>query len=1258
MAGHCRIRVIEGRQLCPMDALGSADSYIKVIFNDQTRETRTSFRSLNPKWDQSPEHNNWTFMHQKKVNTITLEAYDYDAVGKDNFMGAGFLQLGTPGKASSGTDWVHLQPLPGDEETAAMWRKYGTLGEVKVEYSYSYYPLSRYFASEHLIGQLSGVVDGSKPAKRKDGLPDAGKMRQNLSRLSEHAWWILALLRAMSETLFGYRMVAIQKPVKSKNDKAKGTPNEAAPAVQFAFETETWGVELVDEYRAIVFCLATVLLLLPLTQLPFSEQLSKACLPCTILAAYRKCKEAARVQADYQTLAPDDNPFLFLQSNLCFEALYGADCKTVERKAREMKNTVLSGVGSAVAGGMAKTAMTSRKVAVGGINALINEPMARIADSPLGGGRSRAKSEMTVKAAAQGKQKTTSTMDPVSSNDASLTTVSPNRPPLDNNYAITASMVHAAPYVGWVSDFLQNATAVLFWIHQKPAVTLCQHLIVASALFLTFGLSGARVLFWLLFCHVFFMNRLYYTDRALHSKLTAVLDLHGLGVTVWNCVRGLDRVDDGGNDEAAAKASVTAFDPELPPGLHVLVDYEEEAPQGKWVLRQQEAVVVMSDSLPGGCVVVDWGDNSPRFVTKKASVSHIPWYHDAQIDIQSSSQPPTIEPKRESPNFSRGDSVVVSVETDRTGQWIREELVGTVVSSPSSAGRPSHFIISWGDGSPTYRAPAATVSIRHPRASAYHQSKQSADEGTVEAKKSSRSPAEAEACLGRDDHRSDEVSMHNGRGVPVPLNYESRRVPSGHAQASLENPKKLCKGDIVEVSYELKTDMGWVLASEKAKVCSNTHDGNAGDACVVEWLENATSAPERFECPTKFCKLVDLGDCNHTAPPAPTTALSVSAQRSLLPPSSETKHRAGLAEGDVVTVTFEAELAGGGWEKRTDVGTVRKLIAAHESPSGTPSAEVSWNNGEPERYVTPLRLVKRMAPTEWEIVTKVPEHALKQRPTLHVGDVVEVAYEYEVDDKWVSTSDEALVRSVKGEQPEEECGVEWLDNVTSTVEQYVCPAKCCRLLVSRELAEEFVLLRAQRQEEAASDTHRAPAKAMPYTDVAIAPAPGLGRFSVSESVHVAVEREARKADGTVVTQIGSGKIYAITQNYALIDWQDGSELYQAPWDSVSKRELTPSVAALHPHAGQSPALKSESADEAPTVVLRPKPGKKSGRKLKVGDRCLVMVDGPNGTSARKADAMYHPGRLVQKMKNSATVVLDAEIGIRVAPLARISSLDG
>ncbi|XP_071371146.1 rasGAP-activating-like protein 1 [Centroberyx affinis] len=122
-----RCQVIEARDLAPRDISGTSDPFARVIFNNHSAETSIIKKTRFPHWGETleleldPEE-------LSEEGTITLEVWDWDMVGKNDFLGKMEIPFACLHKTPLLEGWFRLLPLGNHEVDAG-----GKLGALRLK---------------------------------------------------------------------------------------------------------------------------------------------------------------------------------------------------------------------------------------------------------------------------------------------------------------------------------------------------------------------------------------------------------------------------------------------------------------------------------------------------------------------------------------------------------------------------------------------------------------------------------------------------------------------------------------------------------------------------------------------------------------------------------------------------------------------------------------------------------------------------------------------------------------------------------------------------------------------------------------------------------------------------------------------------------------------------------------------------------------------------------------------------------------------
>eukprot|EP01059_Diplonema_ambulator_P002998 TRINITY_DN1265_c0_g1_i11.p1 TRINITY_DN1265_c0_g1~~TRINITY_DN1265_c0_g1_i11.p1 ORF type:complete len:924 (+),score=217.59 TRINITY_DN1265_c0_g1_i11:73-2844(+) len=843
MSGSLRIRILEGRQMVPMDSTGTSDPFVKVKFEGETKETRVCHRTLNPKWDSET----FVFLHRNPVNTVKFEVYDHDTLGANDFMGMAEMQFGT-GAANSGCVWVALKPREGNKEDETIAEKYGGLGEIKVDYSHTYFALSKYLASDHLIGQLEKKVDGRLFAKRQEGTPNLDAIERDMARLSLHARNFTAPLIWVKDHVTGYRIAY-------EEGKA---------------EAETI---LVDEHRIPIFVAVTVIAILGYIPFWVAERLSRAALPAMLLILFRR-----GAGYDRSAFNEKENPFLFLQSPACFNVFFGVDQSIFEKRF----------IGKAV--GAVGSAFTTT---IGGIG----NAMGAVTQATKNSMKfTKAESVRSTSRYSYMSHQTTSDLSEASDDGVSFEYEKPTAEELKT------STNNIAPYIGLAAEKAMVYHQTVSWQRQHTAAAVLKRAVILLLILLYLPTPPLAPAAWCIFTYIFFVPRLYYTNKKLYDTLNIGTVLgaitHGIEWVIRKALR-MSTPEEKPEDDQEVTLHVKQN--KFNAGDKVEVTLEVEQPNGEWKVTYSDGVVVDDD---GAMVTVDWGDGSPHFRIEQGHVKMI---------LEQETAPP----------YTIGETVKVTYEKEEpSGEWKLTHGIGSVKRITSD-----YLEIDWNDGSPTYNAPLSTVTkqeglAEHNEADLEGLRKQIGKRVMVK--------IEVEAENGDWVMKEEEAKLHAIEGTDALIDWDDgdsmyrcsvefvkpveEGTPSEASDAgSMVVEYEPATGHVVSVNYDVLEDGEWVNQQANAKVI-DVHPEEK--RVTVEWEEHEG---ETYTCAMEHVKFVSETIEEDTGKQEPAAA---------------------FVEGERVVVTFERELdEPDNWAQAHDIGTI-KTIAGEE-------ATITWED-EPD----------------------------------------------------------------------------------------------------------------------------------------------------------------------------------------------------------------------------------------------------------------------------------------------------------------------
>ncbi|XP_023249895.1 rasGAP-activating-like protein 1 isoform X1 [Seriola lalandi dorsalis] len=122
-----RCQVIEARDLAPRDISGTSDPFARVIFNNHSAETSIIKKTRFPHWGETLELD-FDPEELSEEGTVTVEVWDWDMVGKNDFLGKVEIPFACLHKTPLLEGWFRLLPLGNNEVDAG-----GKLGALRLK---------------------------------------------------------------------------------------------------------------------------------------------------------------------------------------------------------------------------------------------------------------------------------------------------------------------------------------------------------------------------------------------------------------------------------------------------------------------------------------------------------------------------------------------------------------------------------------------------------------------------------------------------------------------------------------------------------------------------------------------------------------------------------------------------------------------------------------------------------------------------------------------------------------------------------------------------------------------------------------------------------------------------------------------------------------------------------------------------------------------------------------------------------------------
>lgn len=124
---HCH--VLEARDLAPRDISGTSDPFVRIFCNNQTLETSVIKRTRFPRWNEVLEFDLRGIEELDPGDqVISIEVWDWDMVGKNDFLGRVCFPLEPLHRNPAVTGWFRLLPFGNTDEENG-----GKLGSLRVK---------------------------------------------------------------------------------------------------------------------------------------------------------------------------------------------------------------------------------------------------------------------------------------------------------------------------------------------------------------------------------------------------------------------------------------------------------------------------------------------------------------------------------------------------------------------------------------------------------------------------------------------------------------------------------------------------------------------------------------------------------------------------------------------------------------------------------------------------------------------------------------------------------------------------------------------------------------------------------------------------------------------------------------------------------------------------------------------------------------------------------------------------------------------
>ncbi|XP_046904400.1 rasGAP-activating-like protein 1 [Hypomesus transpacificus] len=122
-----RCHFIEARDLAPRDISGTSDPFARILFNNHSAETSIIKKTRFPHWGETLELE-LEMEELTEGGIVTLEVWDWDMVGKNDFLGKVEIPFACLLKTPLLQGWFRLLPLGNDDDDAG-----GKLGALRLK---------------------------------------------------------------------------------------------------------------------------------------------------------------------------------------------------------------------------------------------------------------------------------------------------------------------------------------------------------------------------------------------------------------------------------------------------------------------------------------------------------------------------------------------------------------------------------------------------------------------------------------------------------------------------------------------------------------------------------------------------------------------------------------------------------------------------------------------------------------------------------------------------------------------------------------------------------------------------------------------------------------------------------------------------------------------------------------------------------------------------------------------------------------------
>uniref|UniRef100_A0A4W4EE99 RAS protein activator like 1 n=1 Tax=Electrophorus electricus TaxID=8005 RepID=A0A4W4EE99_ELEEL len=127
ISGICFVLHVSCRDLAPRDITGTSDPFTRILYNNLSAETSIIKKTRFPHWDETLELC-LDEAGESELGSVTLEVWDWDMVGKNDFLGKVEIPMSCLYRTPLLQGWFRLLPLGNSEDDAG-----GKLGALRLK---------------------------------------------------------------------------------------------------------------------------------------------------------------------------------------------------------------------------------------------------------------------------------------------------------------------------------------------------------------------------------------------------------------------------------------------------------------------------------------------------------------------------------------------------------------------------------------------------------------------------------------------------------------------------------------------------------------------------------------------------------------------------------------------------------------------------------------------------------------------------------------------------------------------------------------------------------------------------------------------------------------------------------------------------------------------------------------------------------------------------------------------------------------------